>query len=137
MNIKSKPKDEIEFVRRTPNGEYEVENYEKDLLEEFYSEKPLNEEELKKVSATLEKKIKTSRKSVFKVLNHIKALKNYILDKDVKWVRKSVVVAALLYFITPFDAMPDFAPFVGFLDDIGVIAWTLRFLGQEIKDYYD
>jgi len=108
-----------------------------DLLEEYYSEKPLNAEELKEVSDTLEKKIKTSRKSVFKVLNHIKALKNYMLDKDVKWVRKSVVVAALLYFIAPIDAVPDFAPFVGFLDDIGVIAWTLRFLGQEIKGYYE
>ena len=110
---------------------------EADLLEEFYSEKPLNEEELNEVSASLEKKIRTSRKSVFKVLNHVKALKNYMLDKDVKWVRKSVVVAALVYFIAPIDAMPDFAPFVGFLDDIGVIAWTLRFLGQEIRDYYE
>lgn len=108
-----------------------------DLLDEYYSKKPMNDEELKNVSESLEKKIKTNRRSVFKIINHIKALKNYMLDKDVKWVRKSVVVAAMLYFIAPVDAMPDFAPFVGFLDDIGVIAWTLRFLGKEISDYYD
>lgn len=110
---------------------------EPELLDEFYSDKPLNEEELKLVSESLDKKIKSNRKSVFKILSHLKALKRYMLDKDVKWIRKSVVVAALLYFIAPVDAIPDFAPFVGFLDDIGIVAWTLRFLGKEISGYYD
>ncbi|HEY3251002.1 MAG TPA: YkvA family protein [Ignavibacteria bacterium] len=108
-----------------------------DLLEDFYSEKPLSEGEMKEVSKALEKKVKTNRKNVFKILSHLKALKNYMLDKDVKWTRKSVVVAALLYFIAPLDVIPDFAPFVGFLDDIGVIAWTVRYLGREISNYYD
>jgi uncharacterized membrane protein YkvA (DUF1232 family) len=107
------------------------------LLDEFYSDKPLNDEELKEVSKTLDKKIKSSRKSIFKILSHLKALKKYMLDKDVKWYRKSVVVAAVLYFITPLDAIPDFTPIMGYLDDIGIIAWTIRFLGREIVDYYD
>jgi uncharacterized membrane protein YkvA (DUF1232 family) len=108
-----------------------------DFLDEYYAEKPLNEEEIKEVSENLDNKIRTSKRSISKVLGHLKALKNYMLDKDVKWVRKSVVVAALLYFITPIDAMPDIAPFVGFLDDIGVIAFTIKFLGSEISKYYE
>lgn len=108
-----------------------------DFLDEYYAEKPFNEKELKEVSENLDEKIKTSKRSIFKILGHLKALKNYMLDKDVKWIRKSVVVAGLLYFITPLDAMPDFAPFVGFLDDIGVIAFTIKFLGSEISKYYD
>lgn len=108
-----------------------------DFLDEYYAEKPLNEEELKEVSQNVDKKINTSRSNVSKILGHLRALKNYMLDKDVKWVRKSVVVAALLYFITPIDTMPDFAPFVGFLDDIGVIAFTIKFLGSEISKYYE
>ena len=108
-----------------------------DFLDEYYSSKPMNREELKEVSQNLDKKIKANRRNIFKVLNHLKALKRYILDKDVKWYKKSVVVAALLYFIAPIDAIPDVAPFVGFLDDIGVIAFTIRFLGSEIQSYYD
>lgn len=110
---------------------------EAELLEQFYTDNELSDEELKLVSKTLDKKIKSSRKSIFKILSHLKALKRYMLDKDVKWIRKSVVVAAILYFISPLDAIPDFAPFVGYLDDIGIIAWTIRFLGREISNYYD
>lgn len=58
-----------------------------------------------------------------------------MLDGNVKWYKKSVVVAALIYFITPIDSIPDFVPFLGCLDDIGVIAWTVRFLGSELSDY--
>jgi uncharacterized membrane protein YkvA (DUF1232 family) len=108
-----------------------------DLLDEYYSKKPLTEEELKEVSKKVDAKIKANRRNVFKILSHLRALKRYILDKDVKWYKKSVVVAALLYFIAPVDALPDFAPIIGFLDDIGVIAFTIKFLGSEIRDYYD
>jgi uncharacterized membrane protein YkvA (DUF1232 family) len=108
-----------------------------DLLEDYYADKPLTEREEKELSEKLDKKVKANRRSVFKIISHLKALKKYMVDKDVKWVRKSVVVAAVLYFITPIDAMPDFAPLIGFLDDFGVIAWTVKFLGNEIQDYYD
>ena len=108
-----------------------------DFLEEYYTEKPLNEKEEKELAEKLDKKVKANRRNVFKILSHLKALKKYMLDKDVKWVRKSIVVAAILYFITPIDAVPDIAPLIGFLDDFGVIAWTIRFLGSEIKEYYE
>ncbi len=110
---------------------------EDNFLEEYYPEKPLSEKETIELSRDVDRKIKTSKRSIFKVISHLKALKKYMLDKDVKWYRKSVVVAALVYFIAPIDAMPDFAPLVGFLDDIGVVAWTIRFLGREITEYYD
>lgn len=108
-----------------------------DFLEEYYTDKPLTEKEEKELAEKLDKKVKANRRNVFKILSHLKALKKYMLDKDVKWIRKSIVVAAILYFITPIDAVPDFAPLIGFLDDFGVIAWTMRFLGGEIKDYYE
>lgn len=110
---------------------------EADFLEEYYTDKPLTEREEKELAEKLDKKVKANRRSVFKILGHLKALKKYMLDKNVKWIRKSIVVAAILYFITPIDAVPDIAPLIGFLDDFGVIAWTIRFLGREIKDYYE
>lgn len=36
------------------------------------------------------------------------------------------VVAALLYFVTPLDAIPDWLPGIGMLDDLAVLAWVMR-----------
>jgi uncharacterized membrane protein YkvA (DUF1232 family) len=115
----------------------EVKETEINFLDEYYPRKPLSDSEAIELDRNIEKKVTSNKKSIFKILSHLKALRRYMMDKDVKWYRKSVVVAALVYFVTPIDAMPDFAPLVGFLDDIGVIAWTIKFLGDEITGYYD
>ena len=114
-----------------------TDNSEINFLEEYYPEKPLSSKETDELNQSVDKKIASSKKSIFKILSHLKALKKYMMDGDVRWYRKSVVIAALVYFITPIDAMPDFAPLIGYLDDIGVIAWTIKFLGNEINSYYD
>ncbi|PTU75692.1 YkvA family protein [Pseudomonas mangrovi] len=36
------------------------------------------------------------------------------------------VVAALIYFVSPLDAVPDWLFAVGFLDDIAVLAWVMK-----------
>ncbi len=107
------------------------------IPEEFYPEKPLTETEIFELDKNVEIKTRVNKKNIFKIFSHLKALRRYMMDKNIKWYRKSVVIAALVYFITPVDAIPDFAPLVGFLDDIGVIAWTIKFLGNEITGYYD
>ncbi len=38
-----------------------------------------------------------------------------------KWV-KGIIVGALGYFISPFDAIPDAIPVAGFADDLGALA---------------
>lgn len=65
------------------------------------------------------------------------ALVKYMRDPLVSWHRKTIVVAALIYFISPIDAIPDIAPLVGYLDDLGVITAVLKFLGHELIPYYD
>ena len=67
----------------------------------------------------------------------LKALYNYMTDPSVVWYRKSIVVGALIYFITPIDAIPDIAPLVGYLDDLGVITAVLKYMGSELIPYYD
>ena len=67
----------------------------------------------------------------------IKALYNYMLDSNVAWYRKAIVVAALIYFISPIDTIPDVAPLFGYLDDLGVITALLKYLGSELVPYYD
>ncbi len=64
------------------------------------------------------------------------ALFRYFMDANVAWQRKTVVVAALLYFISPIDAIPDLAPFVGYLDDFGVILAVTKYMSAELAPYY-
>lgn len=64
------------------------------------------------------------------------ALYQYMVDQTVSWHRKAIVVGALIYFIVPVDAIPDLAPLVGYLDDLGVITAVLKFLGSELIPYY-
>jgi uncharacterized membrane protein YkvA (DUF1232 family) len=66
----------------------------------------------------------------------ILALYRYMKDPLVKWYRKAIVVAGLIYFIIPIDAVPDITPFFGYLDDLGVITALLKYLGHELIDYY-
>ncbi|MCZ6703744.1 MAG: YkvA family protein [Ignavibacteria bacterium] len=67
----------------------------------------------------------------------IVALYRYMKDALVGWHRKAIVIAALIYFISPVDAIPDIAPLFGYLDDLGVISALLKFLGSELIPYYD
>ncbi len=48
------------------------------------------------------------------------------------WV-KTTVAGALAYFVLPFDAIPDFLPFIGFGDDLGVIAATLSAISTHVN----
>lgn len=64
------------------------------------------------------------------------ALFRYFMDANVAWQRKTIVVAALLYFISPIDAIPDLAPFVGYLDDFGVILAVTKYMSNELAPYY-
>lgn len=66
----------------------------------------------------------------------ILALYRYMRDPAVAWYRKTVVIAGLIYFISPIDAIPDLTPVIGYLDDLGVITALLKYLGRELVPYY-
>jgi|YNPMSStandDraft_1061717.scaffolds.fasta_scaffold10756_1 uncharacterized membrane protein YkvA (DUF1232 family) len=85
----------------------------------------------KEITGKLEK---TKNKISF--IEDIIALYNYLKDDSVKWYRKLIVVSALIYFIAPIDTIPDLAPLVGYLDDLGVIVAAIKYIGSEIQPYY-
>lgn len=45
------------------------------------------------------------------------------------------VVAALLYFVSPFDAIPDWLLGVGYLDDIAVLGWLMSTWQGELQAF--
>nr|WP_256873465.1 DUF1232 domain-containing protein [Pseudomonas taiwanensis] len=45
------------------------------------------------------------------------------------------VVGALIYFVTPLDALPDWLMGMGFVDDLAVLAWVLKTWGSELDAF--
>ncbi|NBA98448.1 YkvA family protein [Pseudomonas sp. R5(2019)] len=45
------------------------------------------------------------------------------------------VVAGLLYFVSPIDAIPDWLLGVGMLDDIAVLSWVIKTLSDELEAF--
>jgi uncharacterized membrane protein YkvA (DUF1232 family) len=102
-------------------------------------EDELDKEEVQKkieyVDENLWCKLEKSGKRV-SFAKDILALYRYMKDPLVKWFRKAIVVAALIYFIVPIDTIPDITPLFGYLDDLGVITALLKYLGSELMGYY-
>lgn len=100
---------------------------------------PEDEEKFQEKVKYIDEKIPLKLSSVKKKISFIEdiiALYNYLKDDSVKWYRKLIVVSALIYFISPIDTIPDLAPLVGYLDDLGVIMAAIKYIGSEIKPYY-
>jgi uncharacterized membrane protein YkvA (DUF1232 family) len=98
------------------------------------------EEDVNKKIEYVEENLWTKLERVGKKISFAKdilALVRYMRDPQVSWHRKAIVAAALIYFISPIDAIPDITPLIGYLDDLGVITALLKYLGHELIPYYD
>lgn len=74
---------------------------------------------------------------VRELVARVQLLYRLVRDKDYKlqWSSKSILLGALLYFISPFDFFPDFVPFVGYIDDAFVIGTVINTMAGEIERY--
>lgn len=63
------------------------------------------------------------------------ALYYLIRDPKMSLGVKGTAVLALLYFISPVDAIPDAMPLIGLMDDAAVIAAAMTILGPMMKPY--
>ncbi len=57
--------------------------------------------------------------------NMARLLGSLLRDARVPTAEKALFVAAIIYFVSPIDLIPDVFPFIGQVDDIYVIALTL------------
>lgn len=50
-------------------------------------------------------------------------------------MEKLKIIGAILYVVSPIDAMPDIIPFFGFGDDIAVVTFVLTKINNLVTDY--
>jgi len=66
-------------------------------------------------------------------IGRARALLRYFRDREASTFGKLFVLAAVVYVISPVDAIPD-VPVIGWLDDMGVmslaVAWMWKVIGR-------
>ena len=55
--------------------------------------------------------------------------------REVPFGSIAAIVGALAYVLSPIDAIPDFIPIVGYLDDAAVLALCLKLVRGDVEDY--
>lgn len=89
----------------------------------------------KKVRA-LDEKIPRALKEKWVLLKDMVALVRAFADgkyKEIPWGSLAAVTAAVLYFVSPIDAIPDMLPLIGFIDDAAIIGLASKLVEQDIK----
>lgn len=87
--------------------------------------------------SSFREKLKTyGGKAGIKVVYPALLLYYMLNDPDVSLKNKLYLAGALGYFIFPADVIPDFAPLIGFTDDISVLFLTLSLLKENITEQH-
>jgi uncharacterized membrane protein YkvA (DUF1232 family) len=88
---------------------------------------------------------KTQELGMSGVVNEIKD-KIYILSKITKSYASGeykeiqlksliIIVASLIYFLSPIDFVPDFIPILGLTDDLALLSYVLKTIADEIERF--
>ncbi len=97
---------------------------------------------LQKALVKVQELAATSNISVVKLLNHYIVLFSELIKAYIAGTYKKLpaitlvkMVAVLVYFISPFDFIPDVLPFVGFTDDLAVVLWVGKSIKNELDEF--
>ncbi len=55
--------------------------------------------------------------------------------RSIPWKTVLKVTAAIIYFISPIDLLPDLLPITGLTDDMGVLLWVYSSVNGEIEKF--
>ena len=98
-----------------------------------------DEEKAKNLISRLEKKLKDSKFSealaVIPLL--ISCLKSYIKKEytEIPLGSMLAIVSALIYWVNPFDIIPDSIPGIGHIDDAAVVLVCLKMVKTDLDEY--
>lgn len=116
------------------NFENYLQNEETDLpqqIEQAYSK----QDEIKNKQEKLEKN--KFKKFYLQIKLALELLKDYKkgLYSQIPWRSIGFVSLALLYFLNPFDVIPDLAPLIGFADDAAIFLSLFKSIQFDLQEY--
>ena len=91
-----------------------------------------SEQDVDKISRNLSG---MNRGKIAKIWDDVMSLWKFIQDPDAPWGGKAIAIGALIYLITPIDAIPDFIPALGLTDDVGIILAAVAKLAADLQKY--
>lgn len=56
---------------------------------------------------------------------------------SVPWYTIAAIAFSFLYVLNPFDLVPDFIPGIGYIDDLAVFSFGLKFIESDLHQYLD
>ena len=69
----------------------------------------------------------------------IKMVKSYLAGDYREYPKRTLllILFGLIYFLIPLDAIPDFIPVTGFIDDLTVLLWVYKSIQKDITAFQD
>ncbi len=83
-----------------------------------------------------------SRKGFRGVKDSLILMRDYLYDvttgkyKEYNSGKMLLVIAAIIYVVSPLDFLPDILP-GGLIDDVSIALWVMKEVGDELKKYKD
>lgn len=107
-----------------------------DYLKHPEKSKELLEQALKKANEKEEKKgpLADVWKSMQALFRLFQAYTKHEYTR-IPWGSIVLVVIAIIYFVSPFDLIPDFIPLGGFIDDAAVIGFVLKQINSDLDAF--
>ncbi|MCY4014124.1 MAG: YkvA family protein [Gammaproteobacteria bacterium] len=102
----------------------------KRLLEKLTGQ--ASEADIQKIDARLDAK---NRGKVREVWDQVQLLWRMVKDPKAAWPAKAQAIGALVYLISPIDAVPDPLPIVGLVDDVAIILLVVKALADALEEY--
>lgn len=128
-------------MKETPISAEQQKRLEQELFERAKNvsredEKVVVEELPEKVAKVLDS-VNQRLPIVKNLLGKVKMLYAMLRDKEfaMAWSSKTMVIAGLLYFISPIDLLPDYIPILGYIDDAFVMSVVMNAMASEIERY--
>lgn len=114
------------------------------LFEQFKNRASKLLEDKDKIQTTLKRafdKAMQNEGPIAEVFHDLKLLLSLVKDymsgayREIPYGSIVAAVAAILYFVSPIDFIPDFIPVVGLVDDVFVIGFVLKKIHSDLEKY--
>lgn len=76
-------------------------------------------------------------KTIFNFFKRISVLYKYLLDKEVSIFKKILVIAMIVYVISPLDVIPEAVLGFGFIDDAMIAIYVISSISKQLDKYIE